>query len=322
MNGLRMLLVLLLVAGALISCGDKKEGLADDEFKQLAETKADSANKDEYDIFDEFYSEEDQAGTQKSSSFTNKETFSPVASSGTFADDGRYVVQISCVRSQRFANSLVNKLEQKGYPAYVAEVSDPTPSLSGTYYRVRIGGFTGVSAARSFGENTLVPDGYEYWVDNKSNDNVGMEGYGLGSGSSYSSDYEEYGSESFAPTSTPTQSEPEPAATTSQWEAQPEPAPPAPEPEPELETPAQSPPAQTAETPPPQPVASKQPDQTESQPSAESAAESAPESASSATPPPPREEPAQQEETNQDTQEDAWGDDNWGDDWGSGDSDW
>jgi hypothetical protein len=78
------------------------------------------------------------------------------------------------------ADRLVEKLEAKGFPAYVAEVQNPTPELFGTYYRVRIGRFAQISAARDFGNETLKPLGYEFWVDNKSNDNVGIEGSGFG----------------------------------------------------------------------------------------------------------------------------------------------
>jgi hypothetical protein len=145
-------------------------------------TKEMSTPADTADIFKEFYSEDTakkKAGKQ--------ETFSPSASSSSFQPEfsanGRYTVQITCVRSKSFAGGMTEKMKDKGYPAYVAEVQNPTPNLSGVFYRVRIGGFGGLSAAKSFGENILTPSGYEYWIDKKSNDNVGMEGYGLGSGS-------------------------------------------------------------------------------------------------------------------------------------------
>jgi hypothetical protein len=144
---------------------------------------------DTADIFKEFYSEDTtkkKAG-EKTTKAGKQETFSPSASSSSFQPEfsanGRYTVQITCVRSKSFADGMTGKMKDKGYPAYVAEVQNPTPNLSGTLYRVRIGGFAGLSAAKSFGENILTPSGYEYWVDKKSNDNVGMEGYGLGSGS-------------------------------------------------------------------------------------------------------------------------------------------
>jgi hypothetical protein len=164
------------------------------------------------DIFNEFYKDEN-AGNQKEK-VNAKETFSlsgASANSGTyqpnFSSSGRYVLQISTVRSGSFADKLKGKLENAGYPAYVAEVQNPTPALSGTYYRVRIGAFATISAAKGFGENILKSLGYEYWVDNKANDLVGIDGGSFGnSGNSYSSS-------SYAP-STPISSS---TPATSEW---------------------------------------------------------------------------------------------------------
>ncbi|ERP32034.1 SPOR domain-containing protein [Chitinivibrio alkaliphilus] len=97
-----------------------------------------------------------------------------------FYTDGAYVVQISTIASQDIAEDVARKLEDSGYPVYIAEVLNPSPQLLGTYYRVRIGGFRSISAAEQFGDNVLVPQGYSYWVDNRSNDNVGIGDYGLG----------------------------------------------------------------------------------------------------------------------------------------------
>ncbi len=96
-----------------------------------------------------------------------------------FSDNGHYVVQVAVFKSKRQAANLVEKLANSGYPAYVAEVENPVPALAGTYHRVRIGKFLHRSAAKSFGENTLKPMGYEFWVDNKKNDAVGGEGSGV-----------------------------------------------------------------------------------------------------------------------------------------------
>ena len=195
-----------------------------------------SAN-DTTDIFKEFYSD-DTAGQGSSSKVSkNKssksQTFSPAASSSApsassssseeFLPNGRYVVQVGCVVSKSFANKMVSKLKSMNYPAYTATVQNPTPNLSGTYYRVRIGGFAGFAAAKAFGEKSLVTNGYQYWVDKKSNDNVGMEGNGLGS-SAPSGSYEKVpsfstpvsnstGNETYTPASTPeaNNSAPEPA---------------------------------------------------------------------------------------------------------------
>lgn len=151
---------------------DKKESSLSD-MPSLEETSA----KDTSDIFDEFYSD---AEKKESEEMSKGETFSTAGYVPDFVPDGRYVVQVSCVKSQEVGEDVVRQLESRGYPAYLAEVSNPTPDLLGIYYRVRISGFNGMSKAKEFGENALVPNGYEYWVDNKSNDNVGMGGYGLG----------------------------------------------------------------------------------------------------------------------------------------------
>ncbi|HUI91329.1 MAG TPA: SPOR domain-containing protein [Chitinivibrionales bacterium] len=171
---------------SIAGCAKKKP--AEAKMPQTTQLSKQIPGADTSDVFKEFYSEDTAkkkaAAAPKKSA--KQETFS-TASAAEFSENGRYTVQVSCVKSQSFANSMVSKLKDKGYPAYVAEVQNPTPNLSGTFYRVRIGGFDKVANAKSFGENTLIANGYEYWVDKKSNDNVGMEGYGLGSGSAGSS---------------------------------------------------------------------------------------------------------------------------------------
>jgi hypothetical protein len=188
---LRMFLVVtvaFIACLAVSGCG-KQQKVAPAKMPQVSKEPS-AAAVDTADIFKEFYSED---STKKKAGGKSKkqETFSPSSSSSSvqteFSPQGRYTVQITCVRSRSFADGMSGKMKDKGYPAYVAEVQNPTPNLSGTFYRVRIGGFNALSAAKSFGEDVLVPGGYEYWVDKKSNDNVGMEGYGLGSGSAGSS---------------------------------------------------------------------------------------------------------------------------------------
>jgi sporulation related protein len=109
---------------------------------------------------------------------TAKNTFHPNASADQagFSDAGHYVVQVAVFKSKRQAANLVEKLANSGYPAYVAEVENPVPELSGTYHRVRIGKFLKITDARTFGENTLKPNGYDFWVDNKKNDAIGGDG--------------------------------------------------------------------------------------------------------------------------------------------------
>ncbi len=188
----KVLITGILVIAVLAGCGKKKS--QEDEF---AETPAlETSSLDTPDIFDEFYKDETEAPqtyvepVEKSKSVKKEPVQVPSASSfAEFSDNGRYVLQISTIRSRTLADEISSQLNAKGYPAYVAEVSDPTPSLPGKYYRVRIGAFRSVSAAKNFGESVLVPGGYDFWVDNKANDNVGIEGYGMGEGTSYETSY-------------------------------------------------------------------------------------------------------------------------------------
>ncbi len=97
------------------------------------------------------------------------------AAPGEFVENGRYAIQISSSRFERSSQKLVDKLKEQNIPAYISEVENPTSDLLGTYYRVRVGYFGGVSSARSYGP-TLAGMGYEWWVDNRSNDNAGLSG--------------------------------------------------------------------------------------------------------------------------------------------------
>ncbi len=100
-------------------------------------------------------------------------------SSNAFSAGGKYVVQVLVFQTRSRADALVEKLSGLGFPAYVAEVENPTSELSGTFYRVRIGDFATREEAAAFGQESLTPQGYEFWVDAKANDGVGA-----GSGSS------------------------------------------------------------------------------------------------------------------------------------------
>jgi hypothetical protein len=118
---------------------------------------------------------------------TNPEAPAPVAemaqpspkkpeASAAFDRDGRYTIQISVFASQKAAERLSKKLQDNGWQAYVADVQDPKPDLSGTYYRVRIGYFSGLSGAREFCDQNLATEGYTFWIDNKENDHIAKSG--------------------------------------------------------------------------------------------------------------------------------------------------
>lgn len=193
-------LSLFLVAAVLLTgCGKKKTEDAEQPLTDLT-TSADTAT-DSSDIFDEFFEEEASTEPEPEPEPAYQTTYTP-----EFVEDGNYVVQVSCVGSQRLAEENAAKLQDRGWPAYVAEVETPTPELPGTYYRIRIGSFFGISSAKAFGENVLVPEGYDFWVDNKSNDNVGVSAYGMGASSSTSDYGDEYYETSTTEASTTTDS--------------------------------------------------------------------------------------------------------------------
>lgn len=176
------LLAGILIIAVIFGCA-KKKVQNDTEFSQ-ATKKTEQPQSSTADIFEEFYKDDSNNAEPVSSAAKEKETALkktiPAPVSTGFTSDGRYVVQISTLGSRALADHLVEQLDAKGYPAYVAEVQNPTPQLFGTYYRVRIGRFSLISSARAFGNETLKPMGYDFWVDNKSNDNVGIEGSGFG----------------------------------------------------------------------------------------------------------------------------------------------
>jgi hypothetical protein len=176
---------------------NKKNKFADMKKSPAMPEMTKKSTTDTGDIFKEFYSDDTtgQGISKKASSKpgSKNHTFSPASAtpvsappsaavSGEFLENGKYVVQVSCVQSKSFAEKMVRTLKEKNFPAYSAEVQNPTPALSGTFHRVRIGCFGGYGSAKAFGNNTLVPAGYEFWVDKKANDNTGLEGYGLGGG--------------------------------------------------------------------------------------------------------------------------------------------
>jgi hypothetical protein len=119
-----------------------------------------------------------QIGGKKAKPGSVKATFHPSAAAGSagFSEAGHFVIQVSVFKSKNQAAKLVEKLANAGFPAYVAEVENPTPEMPGTYHRVRIGNFMRVADAKAFGDNTLSGMGYQYWVDNKKNDAVGGDG--------------------------------------------------------------------------------------------------------------------------------------------------
>jgi cell division septation protein DedD len=211
------LLITGILAITLLAGCNKKKSDDNNEFSSTPKPAATPAATQ--DIFDEFY-KEDAVPEAKTEKTQKTQPVSRPGAAVAFSENGRYVVQVSTQPSQRLADALAAKLSAKGYPSYVAEVQNPTPSLSGTFYRVRIGGFSTIADARSFGNNELAADGYEYWVDRRSNDNVGLEGYGMGSGGSA-----EYSTPAQSPGNYETYTSQPPAAPVSTYTPEPAPSP-------------------------------------------------------------------------------------------------
>ncbi len=187
-----VLALLVLVAG----CGKKKDAYNSNSSVQVAGTASTERNaqpqhKDSADIFDEFYNDnksKNQGATtplQSSVPAPAKNVISSgtsVAVSGNASvndidPNGRYVVQVACEKTKDLADVIVMKLKAKGIPAFVSEVVNPTSQLIGTYYRVRVGGFSGISVANAFRHKFLDPEGYPSWVGTK--DDAGNGGIGI-----------------------------------------------------------------------------------------------------------------------------------------------
>jgi hypothetical protein len=176
----RTILIALAVSGLVFAgCGKKPKQA---QVQTPAPVAVTAPAKDTGDVFNEYY--KDGRGKDKKIS----KTFSmhaPESYSPQFSDNGTYVVQIAAASSRMNADELAVALKAKGYPAYVTEVQNPTPTLQGTYYRVRIGGFLAMSDARAFGENILRQANYDYWVDSKSNESIGYGTPSIPSPSTY-----------------------------------------------------------------------------------------------------------------------------------------
>jgi len=138
-----------------------------------ATTQQKASSVDTSDVFNEYYVH-DTAAEAKASGGDNGVVFSPQGTSAWPAHNVRYVVQVACVSTRRQANRIVAKLGSHGLSAYVAKVENPVESMTGTFYRVRIGGFGSVAEAQVFGNNRLTEYGYGYWVDRKKHDTVGV----------------------------------------------------------------------------------------------------------------------------------------------------
>ncbi len=64
--------------------------------------------------------------------------------------DGVYTVQIGSFQDQKQANSLASALQSKGYPVFIKSMASPDNK---NWYRVRVGTFGNIEAAKAYGES-------------------------------------------------------------------------------------------------------------------------------------------------------------------------
>ena len=187
---LKCLLIACIIAG-LAGCSKKEEEISADEIlNNIDSAKSPGVKPQKQEKFSE--PENLATGKKKATAKTSAPISTDINFTPSFTEGGRFVVQCNVFASAKAAKRLADKLTEKSYPAYVAEVENPKPDMGGMFYRVRVGNFSGISRARDFGENVLVAMGYEYWIDNKSNDNIGKGGSSsyMGGSSNSSTSYE------------------------------------------------------------------------------------------------------------------------------------
>ena len=64
--------------------------------------------------------------------------------------DGVYTVQIGSFQDQKQANELASALQSKGYPVFIKSMASPDNK---NWYRVRVGTFGNIEAAKAYGES-------------------------------------------------------------------------------------------------------------------------------------------------------------------------
>lgn len=82
---------------------------------------------------------------------------------------GEWTIQVGIHKSEEGARAMVAKLGAKAIPAYVVQAAS-NAGLSGSYWRVRVGPFSARADAQRYGDKVLVPGGYSFWIDRKSNE--------------------------------------------------------------------------------------------------------------------------------------------------------
>lgn len=94
----------------------------------------------------------------------------PAAGAPAPGESGDWVLQVNVHRSEDDAKAQIAKLGQQGIPAYAIPVPTGDATLSGNYWRVRVGRFQSRAEAQGFGKSVLEPKGLKFWVDKKTNE--------------------------------------------------------------------------------------------------------------------------------------------------------
>jgi len=170
--------IAVLMVVLFIGCGKNKRP-ADRMHMTGTQQDVRTATTDTTDVFNEFYMADTAGNKEQSDSKAPHVTFAPSQTGcyNTPSGTGRYVVQIACLPAERLANRLVAEMRNRHIEAYIVKVRNPSSAARGTVYRVRIGGFNHFSEANVFARRELI--GYEFWVDKKAHDAVGVLDSGI-----------------------------------------------------------------------------------------------------------------------------------------------
>jgi len=105
----------------------------------------------------------------------------PDVRTAVFSPHGRFAVQLFIVDDQALAQRITTRFQQGGSPAYYVLLQDPSPpTMIGTYFAIRIGGFDLRSKAENFARTYLSPLGYEYTVELRENEWTMSDDYDTG----------------------------------------------------------------------------------------------------------------------------------------------
>lgn len=166
---LSLLIAMISVAALVIATGCNKKSEPAPEPQPLVDTSLVLPEPPELDPVEESLPEEEVVAPEPEPAPAPEPK--PADPTAGLSKTGPYTLQVGIYNSERLARKRMDMLKGKGFPdVYIASVEDPTPALSGTYYRVRVGTFATTAAARRYGAANLTPLGVDYWADLKARD--------------------------------------------------------------------------------------------------------------------------------------------------------